>query len=200
MLAGFAIALVPLFVRNRIAWGYWSLAGVKATLSSIQNEALVIHGQHPASVGLVPWLRLMAAESSVIWQHIIPGWWDQGLYLWTHPGFGRMDLIQGLNYIGFYQAALTIVMTASIITGAAFAIGRRSRSDLSILSLPVYFTSLVLAFYVANARYRAPFVPALYLLSSLGFSLAVDWCVRQPAVANHRQRPAASGLEVPTCP
>jgi hypothetical protein len=101
---------------------------------------------------------------------MIPNWWAQILYLWTHYGFGQMDFVQGLNYPGFYQAALAAIMAAGIVVGMAQALRRRSRADLVLLALPAYFTGLALVFWVINTRYRAPFIPALSLLCCAGYA------------------------------
>jgi len=174
MLVGVFIPVALLIIRHRIAWGTWTLAGAHGEYKIIEwNYALSLHGVHLQNVGLIAWLRMLAAEPRLIWEHVIPSWGKQALELWTHRGFGQMDLVQGLNAPGPYQAALTSVLTVSALIGALVAIRRRTRLDLVLLSLPVCFTSFVLLFYVLNSRYRAPFIPALYLFSCLGFSLAV---------------------------
>ena len=117
---------------------------------------------------------------------MIPDWWTQILSLWTHRGFGQMDLVQGLNYPGFYQAALAAILAVSVVVGVAKALRRRSRADLVLLALPAYFTSLAFVYWVINTRYRAPFLPALYLLACLGFSTLI-------AELNARGRGSPSG-------
>lgn len=169
LLGGFAVAMAGLFIRHRIAWGYWTLGGLKTKVCWLANGALSIGGEHPADIGVWPWLQLVAQHPEQLWTHMIPGWWKQLLYLWTHRGFGRMDLVQGLNDAGAYQAALMSVMTVAFIAGAGLALRRRTRTDLALLALPVYFSVLVLVFFVLNSRYRAPFLPVLYLLACLGF-------------------------------
>ncbi len=79
-----------------------------------------------------------------------------------------MDLVMGLNHEGPYQALVASFFAAGIAVGAGVAVARRSRADLVCLVLPVYFSALVLAFWVINARYRAPFIPALIALWGLG--------------------------------
>jgi len=56
----------------------------------------------------------------------------------------------------------------------------------ALLSVPLCFTSYILFFYVLNSRYRSPLIPALYLFSCLGLSLA--W-----AQARSRAAPMLSG-------
>jgi hypothetical protein len=173
LLIGFALPMALLLIRHRIAWGQWTLAGVKGPLSSLQNYALVVDGQHPVQIGIGPWLRLVADDPGVIWHHVIPAWWEQWLYLWTHPGFGQMDLLLGLHHVGPYQATLTSILVGGILVGVGVALRRRSRLDLILVALPVYFSALVFVFYVLNSRYRAPFIPALYLLCCSGFYAAI---------------------------
>ncbi|MDP3723134.1 MAG: glycosyltransferase family 39 protein [Candidatus Omnitrophota bacterium] len=183
MLLGLFVPVVLMVIRHRMAWGYWTLSGAHAEYRIIQwNYALQLPGAHLYDIGLVEWLRRLAAEPHLLWQHVIPSWWKQGVELWTHRGFGQMDLVQGLNYAGPYQTALATVLSVSALVGIVAAIRRRTRLDLALLSLPLCFTSLVLIFYVLNSRYRSPFIPALYLFSCLGFSLAVP-PVRSPRAA-----------------
>ena len=176
MLGGFLLSLLPLFIRHRIAWGHWTLFGGSqgGLLSWHANYAWSIHAQHPYAIGWGPWLRLLSADPAAIWREMIPNWWTQILYLWTHRGFGQMDLVEGLNHNGSYQAALTGIAAAGIVVGAILAVRRRTRADLILLLLPVYFSSLALVYYVINTRYRAPFIPTLYLLCCLGFSWAAS--------------------------
>ncbi|MBI2496239.1 MAG: glycosyltransferase family 39 protein [Candidatus Omnitrophica bacterium] len=170
---GVCVPVALMVIRHRMAWGYWTLSGAHAEYKIIQwNYALQLPGAHLYDIGLVEWLRRLAAEPHLLWQHVIPSWWKQGVDLWTHRGFGQMDLVQGLNDGGPYQTALATVLSVSALVGIVAAIRRRTRLDLALLSLPLCFTSLVLIFYVLNSRYRSPFIPALYLFSCLGFSLA----------------------------
>jgi hypothetical protein len=111
---------------------------------------------------------------------MIPDWWTQILSLWTHRGFGQMDFVQGLNYPGFYQAALAVMVAAGVVVGIAQAIRRRTRTDAVLLMLPAYFTSLAFVFWVINTRYRAPFIPSLVLLCCAGWS-AIARAVRARA-------------------
>jgi len=174
LLLGLLIPVALMVIRHRIAWGYWSLAGDHMRYKIIQwNYALQLPGGHLVDIGFGEWVRQLAAEPHLLWQHVIPSWWKQGVELWTHRGFGQMDLVQGLNHPGPYQAALTTVLSVSALVGILIAIRQRTRLGSALLSLPVCFTSFVLIFYVLNSRYRSPFIPALYLLSCLGFSLAV---------------------------
>ena len=168
LLAGFAILLGLLIMRNRIAWGYWTLAGMKGKITSLQGSALWVHGQHPASVGLWPWLNVLAREPNAVWTHMVPAWRNELVQLWTHPGFGWMDLIQGLNAPGTYQAALTTVLLLLGVVGMVVALKLPGRVQLVLLTMPFYFSAFILAFDVLNARYRAPFIPALYALCCLG--------------------------------
>lgn len=181
LLGGFALPLGLLYLRNRIAWGAWTLASSKAEVALQVNDAFDIHGQHLAAIGLGPWLRLLLQDPSVIWTSIIPRWWDHGLRLWTHPGFGQMDVVRGLNHAGPYQALLAGTLLIGVVIGLAVALRRRSRADLVLLVLPAYFTSLILPFLVLNSRYRSPFIPALYALCCLGFSAATAWPARHPS-------------------
>ena len=172
LLLGVFIPVALMVIRHRIAWGYWTLSGIHAEGRTVGfNYALRLHDVHLTDVGLVGWLQRLAAEPQLLWQHVIPSWWKQGVYLWTHRGFGQMDFVQGLNAPGAYQAALMTILSVSALVGAVVAIRRRARLDVALLSLPLCFTSLVLVFYVLNSRYRSPFIPALYLLSCLGLSL-----------------------------
>lgn len=190
LVLGCAIPVALMMIRHRIAWGYWTVAGAHAQDYVVGwNYALRLHDVHLTDVGLVAWLRMLAAEPQLLWQHVIPSWWEQGLALWTHRGFGQMDLVQGLNAPGSYQAALTAILTVSALVGAVVAIRRRTRLDMALLSLPLYFTSFVLLYYVLNSRYRSPFIPALYLLSCLGLSL--------PWVAARSRDPAAGQMPAP---
>jgi hypothetical protein len=172
MLGGFSVGLVALLLHHRIAWESWTLGGVKATTTSLKYHALLVHGQHPADVGVGPWLQLVFSDPHVIWTRILPGWWDQLFVLWTHPGFGQMDLVQGLSHAGPYQAALTTIIAACAIWGAWTALRSRSRLALQLVVMPVYFSSFVVAFFMLNARYRASFIPALILLACLGVTAA----------------------------
>lgn len=173
MLAGFAVPMALMVVRHRIAWGQWTLAGDKSFAALSNNYAFSIHGQHLTDIGVGAWSRLLAQEPQWVWQHMIPSWWKQLLNLWTHPGFGQMDLLQGLVHVGPYQAALTSILVAGILIGVVCAVRQRRRCDLTLLVLPLYFSALVFVFYVINSRYRAPYIPALYLLCCLGFSRAL---------------------------
>jgi 4-amino-4-deoxy-L-arabinose transferase-like glycosyltransferase len=171
LLVGVAVPVLLLLLRHRVAWGHWTLGKSRGSLLSWQaNYAWSIHDQHPAAIGFGPWLQMVASEPSVIWQKMIPDWWAQMLYLWTHYGFGQMDLVQGLNAPGFYRAALTGMFAASVLIGMLVALQRRTRADLILCALPAYVTGLALVYYVINTRYRAPFIPALYLLACVGFS------------------------------
>lgn len=188
MLLGVFIPVALVVIRHRIAWGYWTLSGAHAGERVVGfNYALRLHDVHLTDIGLVAWLQRLAAEPQLLWQHVIPSWWKQGVYLWTHRGFGQMDFVQGLNAPGAYQAALTTILSVSALVGAVVAIRRRTRLDLALLSLPLCFTSLVLVFYVLNSRYRSPFIPALYLLSCLGLSL--------PWTTARSRDPASSKLQ-----
>lgn len=200
MLAGLCIPVILMVIRHRVAWGYWTLSGAHAEYKIIQwNYALQLPGAHLYDIGLVEWLRRLAAEPHLLWQHVIPSWWKQALALWTHRGFGQMDLVQGLNHAGPYQAALATVLSVSALAGGLVAIRRRTRLDLALLSLPLCFTGLVLVFYVLNSRYRSPFIPALYLFSCLGFSLAsITARVRGATVAPDRS--AVPTSDVPLQP
>lgn len=192
LLLGCAIPVALMIIRHRIAWGYWTVAGAHAQEYVVGwNYALRLHDVHLTDVGLVGWLRMLAAEPQLLWQHVIPSWWEQGVYLWTHRGFGQMDLVQGLNAPGSYQAALTTILTVSALVGAVVAIRRRTRLDVTLLSLPFYFTSFVLLYYVLNSRYRSPFIPALYLLSCLGLSLPWTAARSRDPVAGHAPTPEA---------
>jgi hypothetical protein len=176
MFVGFIIPVILLLIRHRLAWGHWTFGSERASPASWgANYAWEIHGQHPSGIGFGPWLHLVASDPSVIWRDMIPDWWAQILSLWTHRGFGQMDLLQGLNYPGPYQAALAGVLAIGVVTGIMLAIRRRTRGDLALVSLPVYFTSLALVWYVINTRYRAPFIPALSLLGCVGFSTIAAW-------------------------
>jgi len=191
LFAGFAAPIALLLIRHRVAWGHWTTGDASgAPLSWNANYAWVIQGQHPYKIGWGPWLRLLASDPSVIWREMIPNWWAQILYLWTHHGFGQMDFVQGLNYSGVYQAAFMTLMAVGISVGAAVALRRRRRADLVLLALPAYFTGLALIFWVINTRYRAPFIPALYVLAGLGCSL-IARTIRQGATQSAR-RPALS--------
>ena len=183
LIAGFALPMIALVIRNAFVWGQPWGARQGSLLSWRANYAWDIHGQHPAIVGWDPWLRTLAADPSAIWREMIPDWWTQILYLWTHRGFGQMDLIQGLNHHGAYQAALTTIFSAGIFIGVLLAWRRRTRGLLALLSLPAYFTGLSLVWYVINSRYRSPFLPALYLLGCLGIRAAVTALRSQPARA-----------------
>ncbi|MBI3011629.1 MAG: glycosyltransferase family 39 protein [Candidatus Omnitrophica bacterium] len=201
MFAGFALPLLLLLIRHRIAWGQWTLGGERTLGTSWKlNYAWTIQDQHPAKIGLGPWLKLFAEDPSVLWREIIPAWWAQLLQLWTHPGFGQMDLVQGLNYPGFYQAGLATILVVAVVVGAIVAARRRRRVDLTTLALPAYFTSLILVFLVLNTRYRAPFIPAVYLLGCLGVS-AIAAAIRSrvmisPALSMpvHSRSPTLRGL------
>ncbi|MBI3457763.1 MAG: glycosyltransferase family 39 protein [Candidatus Rokubacteria bacterium] len=174
MLAGFGATMLLLLLRHRIAWGHWSLGQSRGSVVSWRaNYAWDVQGQHPASVGFGPWLQVVAQDPSVIWREMLPDWWAQVLELWTHPGFGQMDLVQGLNHPGPYRAALAMIMAIGVVAGIAVALRRRMRGDLALCALPAYFTGLALVFYVINTRYRAPFIPALYLLTCLGWAALI---------------------------
>ena len=193
LLAGFALPMLIMIVRNRFLWGHWTLGQSRGSrLSWLANYAWDIQGQHPATIGLGPWLKLVAADPSVIWREMMPNWWNQILFLWTHYGFGQMDLIQGLNHLGRYQAALAVMLTAAVIAGIVCALRRRSRGDLVTLALPVYFTALAFVWYVINTRYRSPFIPALYLLACLGFQSAMTAIRARGPVAPGRGVPSAA--------
>lgn len=173
MMAGFMVITILVLIRHRLAWEHWTFGASRGALLSWKaNYAWEIHGQHPSVIGVGPWLGLVVSEPSVIWHKMIPDWWAQILYLWTHRGFGQMDLIQGLNYVGPYQAALASILTVGVLVGISLVLRRRSRVDLLLLSLPLYFSSLALVYYVINTRYRAPFIPVLYLLCCVGFFAA----------------------------
>jgi len=174
MLMGFVGTMLLLLVRHRIAWGHWSLGESRGSVVSWRaNYAWDIAGQHPAVVGFGPWLQVVAQDPSVIWREMIPDWWAQVVALWTHQGFGQMDLVQGLNHAGPYRAALAGIMAIGVVVGIAAALRRRTRGDLALCALPAYFTGLALVWYVINTRYRAPFIPALYLLACLGWSALI---------------------------
>jgi hypothetical protein len=170
--AAFAIVLLPMLVRHRIAWGEWSLGGWKSRYAVIENRALRINGQNPIEIGWLAWSALIVDDPGVIWRTMIPGWWHEGLRLWTNQGFGQMDLIRGLNHSGTYQAALRMAMMLCGAAAVVVMMGRRTRLDLVLLGIPAYFTSMVLVFWVIGSRYRAPFIPALYLLACAGLLLA----------------------------
>ncbi|MEK7411772.1 MAG: glycosyltransferase family 39 protein, partial [Planctomycetota bacterium] len=153
MLAGFALPIALLLIRHRLAWGYWTFGGSSSAPASWSaNYAWNIQNQHPSQIGWGPWFQLLASDPAVIWREMIPNWWAQILNLWTHRGFGQMDLVQGLNYPGFYQAALSVIIAVCVIVGVATALRRRSRADLTLLMLPAYFTGLALVFWVINTR------------------------------------------------
>lgn len=170
LLAGFGVPVGLLVLHHRFAWGYWSLSGLNGKYASGANYALEIQGHQPASIGLGPWLQLLAQEPSVIWTQILPGWAAQLVSLWTHTGFGQMDLVKGLNHEGPYQAAVTTLLALGMVIGAGLAVTRRRRVDMALVTLPAYFSALVLAFWVVNARYRAPFIPALLTLCCVGYA------------------------------
>ncbi len=174
LLAGFAAPMLLVLIRHRIAWGHWTLGESRGSVLSWKaNYAWNIDGQHPAVIGLGPWARVVAADPSAIWREMIPDWWAQILNLWTHQGFGQMDLVQGLNHGGPYRAALAGIMALGVLAGIAAAVRRRTRGDLVLCALPAYFTGLALVYYVINTRYRAPFIPALALLACLGWSALI---------------------------
>lgn len=170
LVGGFALPVAAVALRNRAAWGHWTLFGGSngSHLSWIANYAWEVQGQHPGVIGWGPWLRLVAEQPSMIWRGMIPDWWAEVRHLWSHPGFGQMDLVQGLNHGGPYQAALAVILGVALAAGAGVAVGERRRIHLVVLALPVYFTGLALVYWVINTRYRAPFIPALYLLAALG--------------------------------
>ncbi|MBI3011630.1 MAG: glycosyltransferase family 39 protein [Candidatus Omnitrophica bacterium] len=181
LLTGFALPLAVLLVRHRLAWGWWTLGGAKTIATSWRwNYAWKIQGQHPVDIGLGPWLKLFTEDPSVLWREMIPNWWAFILQLWTHQGFGQMDFVRGLNYPGFYQAALSVILALGVIVGIGAAVRRRARQDLVTLLLPAYCTMLAIMFWVANTRYRAPLIPALYLLCCAGFS-AIARAIRSRA-------------------
>jgi hypothetical protein len=193
MLAGFAIPIALLLIRHRIAWGHWTTGDSNgAPLSWHANYAWTIQGQHPYTIGWARWFQLLAADPSVLWREMIPNWWAQILFLWTHHGFGQMDFVQGLNYPGFYQAALMAILAVGIVAGTAQALRRRHRADVMLLALPMYFTALALIFWVINTRYRAPFIPALALLCCAGYA-ALASALRSRA-PGHRRRARANGV------
>ncbi len=200
LIAGFAVPIIALVIRNALVWGQPWGARQGSLLSWRANYAWVIQGQHPADVGWDLWLRTLAADPSVIWREMVPHWWTQILYLWTHRGFGQMDLLEGLNHYGFFQAALTSVLSAGIAVGIALAWRRRARGLLALLSMPLYFTGLALVWYVINSRYRSPFLPALYLLACIGLRgviQAIRAGAAQAAPAGGRDpvmEPALEGL------
>jgi len=49
-----------------------------------------------------------------------------------------------------------------------------------LLAVPILFSSLVLVYGVLNSRYRAPFIPEMYLLSLWGLWIA-SASLRAPA-------------------
>lgn len=172
MVGAFLVPVGLMVLRHKIAWGYWTLAGAKARSTALMSPALAIDGAHPFVVGWLPWLQHLLAEPQRLWSQMLPTWTELLLKLWTHRGFGQMDLLQGWNDTGPYQAALASVLTVGVLVGLGIAIWRRHRADLLLMTLPVYFSALVLPFYVLNSRYRAPFLPALYLLACVGFMSA----------------------------
>ncbi len=182
MTLGFVLPMGLSMIRHRLAWGHWMLTGGSngAGLSWYANYAWEVNGRHPYEMGWAPWLRLVASDPSVIWTQMIPDWWAQIVCLWTHRGFGQMDLVQGLNYPGPYQAALVGILTVGVVVGAIQAIRQRRRLDLVLLALPLYFTGLALVYYVINTRYRAPFLPALYLVACAGFA-GIFAAIRSPS-------------------
>ncbi len=188
LLAGFLLPMAALMVRHHMVWGQPWGADQGSVLSWQFNYAWDVHGQHPGRVGWDPWLRALAADPAVIWREMIPEWWAQVLFLWTHRGFGQMDLLQGLNHGGFYQAALTGFLSAGILIGILQALRRRRRGELALLSLPLYFTGLALVWYVLNSRYRSPFLPALYLFACLGIRAAAS-AIRARVSASSPARP-----------
>jgi hypothetical protein len=173
MVYGFAIPVALLYIRNRIAWGQWTLASDKAQISMQVNKALIINGQHLSELGWGPWLGELLQHPQVLLTQLIPQWTDNVLRLWTHRGFGQMDLLKGLNYVGPYQAVISNVMLIGVLIGVVAAIRQRHRLGGLLLLMPVYFSALTVPFLVLNSRYRSPFIPALYLLFAWGAIIVV---------------------------